>query len=70
MCEGENGVKLFGQHHPASLVGVRDAMELGSMQDGIEARWALQLRPWNDCFMLLCAVEVILGRVDELIPTH
>jgi hypothetical protein len=41
MFEGENGVKLFGQHHPASLVGVRDAMGLDSMQDNIGARWAL-----------------------------
>jgi hypothetical protein len=56
----EDGVKLFGQHHPASHVGVRDAMELGSRQDGIEARWALQLRPWHDGCMLLCAVEVLL----------
>jgi hypothetical protein len=31
MFEGENGVKLFGQHHSASLIEVREAVELGSL---------------------------------------
>jgi hypothetical protein len=73
--------KLFGQHHPASLVGVRDAMELGSMKDGIEARLALRPWTWSACFMLLGDVEVILvdtrrvcaytrGTRHENIPSH
>jgi hypothetical protein len=60
MFEGENGVKLFGQHHSESLIGVRDAMELGSMKDSIEARLALRPWPWNNCFLLRCDVDVIL----------
>ena len=45
--KGEDGVKLFGQHDEVPLVGVREAMLLGGLQDGIEAGFARCAAAWR-----------------------